>query len=526
MTHTRAFGKRNQGNEPGEQNKPQVNQHRARAFTIAGCIQTATTRVSLSYVRCRVPFPEAMRMLDRPLVFLDLETTGATAHHDRITEIGLVEVDRGRYIGEWSSLVNPQMRIPPNIQALTGINDAMVEQAPTFEALAPELHRRLADKVLVAHNARFDYGFLRNEFRRLGLDYAPRVLCTVKLSRRLYPQERRHNLDSLIERHNLSCDTRHRALADARVLWDFTQHIHHELDRNVINDVVEKLLRSPALPAGLAPDALQGLPDTPGVYIFYGDNDTVLYVGKSVNLRTRVMSHFSGDHSTSKDMHISRDIRRLDWIETAGDFGALIKEAQLVKRLSPLHNRRLRESKDTCTYHWNPADGPKIPALMHCADIEPGLLGDVYGIFRSKRAARDALKKIADEHGLCLIRLGLEKGKGACFAHQLRKCRGVCVGRESELNHAMRVSVALNKMRIAPWPYKGTILVREHSAMNRRTEVHVIDHWRYLGTHRSQMDLFDHYDTRHEAGFDADTYKLLRRALGKPGKSLEIIDKT
>ena len=259
------------------------------------------------------------RMLDRPLVFLDLETTGATAHVDRITEIGLVEVDRGNYVGEWSSLVNPQRRIPPPIQALTGINDAMVADAPTFEQLAPSLYRRLADKVLVAHNARFDYGFLRNEFRRLGYDYAPKVLCTVKLSRRLFPHERRHNLDSLIERHNLSCETRHRALADARVLWDFTQHIHHELDSDAIRSVVEDLLRAPAMPAGLAPDAMRGLPDTPGVYIFYGENDTVLYVGKSVNLRTRVMSHFSGDHTTSKDMHISRDIRRLEWVETAGD---------------------------------------------------------------------------------------------------------------------------------------------------------------------------------------------------------------
>ncbi|MGD2139543.1 MAG: exonuclease domain-containing protein [Burkholderiales bacterium] len=463
-------------------------------------------------------------MLDRPLVFLDLETTGATAWADRITEIGLVEVDRGRYVGEWSSLVNPQRRIPPAIQALTGINDAMVADAPTFEELAPDLFRRLSDKVLVAHNARFDYGFLRNEFRRLGFDYSPRVLCTVKLSRRLYPQERRHNLDSLIERHNLACDNRHRALADARVLWDFTQHIHHEHASTAIRQVVDELLQTPSLPAGLAPDAMKGMPDTSGVYIFYGENDSVLYVGKSVNLRTRVMSHFSGDHSISKDMHISRDIRRIEWIETAGEFSALIKEAQLVKRLAPLHNRRLRESKDSCTYHWNPADGPKVPILLNFAEIEPHQLGHIYGTFRSKRAARNALRSIADEYGLCLIGLGLEKGSGACFAHQLRKCRGACVGRESELNHAMRVSMALSKIRITPWPFKNRILVRERNPVTGLTESHMIDHWRYLGTYRSQMDLFDRYDTRHEASFDVDTYKLLVSALRKPSRHLEIID--
>ncbi len=463
-------------------------------------------------------------MLDRPLVFLDLETTGATAHVDRITEIGLVEVDCGRHAGEWSSLVNPQRRIPPSIQTLTGINDAMVAEAPTFDQLAPDLYDRLADKVLVAHNARFDYGFLRNEFRRLGYDYAPKVLCTVKLSRRLFPQERRHNLDSLIARHDLSCENRHRALDDARVLWDFTQHIHHKLDSSAIRAVVDELLRAPALPAGLPPDAMKGLPDTPGVYIFYGDNDAVLYVGKSVNLRTRVMSHFSGDHSTSKDMHISRDIRRIEWVETAGDFGALIKEAQLVKRLAPMHNRRLRESRDSCTYHWNPSDGPRIPMLVDLAAVEPSLLGHLYGTFRSRRAARQALTKIADEYGLCLIQLGLEKGKGPCFAHQLRKCRGACVGRESELNHAMRVSLALSKIRITPWPFKNRILVRERNPITGLTETHLIDHWRYLGGFRSQMDLFDQYDTRHEVAFDIDTYKLLVSALAKPARKLEIIE--
>jgi DNA polymerase III subunit epsilon len=159
-------------------------------------------------------------MLDRSLVFLDLETTGAAASVDRITEIGLIEVENGAYAREWSTLVNPQMDIPPFIEALTGISNAMVAGAPTFAAVAGELQARLNGKLLVAHNARFDYGFLRAEFGRLDTEFASDVVCTVKLSRKLFPGHARHNLDSLMERHKVACDARHRALGDARVLWD------------------------------------------------------------------------------------------------------------------------------------------------------------------------------------------------------------------------------------------------------------------------------------------------------------------
>lgn len=159
-------------------------------------------------------------MLDRPLVFIDLETTGSSASIDRITEIGLIEVERGQYVREWTTLVNPQMPIPPFIEALTGISDAMVADAPNFADIASELAARLAGRMIVAHNARFDYGFLRAEFARLATEYSSELICTVKLSRKLFPGHRRHNLDTLIARHEVTCEARHRALGDARVLWD------------------------------------------------------------------------------------------------------------------------------------------------------------------------------------------------------------------------------------------------------------------------------------------------------------------
>jgi DNA polymerase-3 subunit epsilon len=194
-------------------------------------------------------------MLPQPLIFLDVETTGIAAAHDRITEIGLVEVANGEFVGRWGQLVNPGKSIPPFIQTLTGISNEMVRDAPTFEQFAPELLRRLEGKILVAHNARFDYGFLKNEFGRLGMAYRSRVLCTAKLSRKLFPEHRRHNLDSLIERHGFSCNARHRALGDAEVLWQFLQKIYAEVDIALINAAVQAQMDSPGQPAGaLEPD--------------------------------------------------------------------------------------------------------------------------------------------------------------------------------------------------------------------------------------------------------------------------------
>lgn len=188
-------------------------------------------------------------MLRQPLIILDLETTGMLAAEERITEIGLVEADKGGFVDSWSQLVNPEKSIPPFIESITGISDAMVRHAPTFAELAPALYARLQGKLLVAHNARFDYGFLRSEFARVDLAYEARVLCTVKLSRKLYPEQRRHNLDSLIQRHDLRCSARHRALGDAEVLWQFLQKIQAELDAERISAALLAQLDAPTLPA-------------------------------------------------------------------------------------------------------------------------------------------------------------------------------------------------------------------------------------------------------------------------------------
>jgi DNA polymerase-3 subunit epsilon len=398
----------------------------------------------------------------------------------------------------------------------------MVALAPSFAEIASHLLARLEGKLLVAHNARFDYGFLRNEFRRAGMRYASRVLCTVKLSRRLFPGEARHNLDVLMERHGFACEARHRALGDARAVWLLIDRWRHEVAADAIAGAVEALVRAPAVPAGLPEGALDDIPEAPGVYLFYGENGAALYVGKSINLRQRVLAHFTGDHRDARDMKIAQQVKRVDWIETAGELGALIEESRQVKRLAPVYNRRLRRAAELCAWHWRAEQMLEPPRLVTASDLGQVRFDDLHGLFRSRSAALEALRELATAHQLCPIVLGLEKGKGPCFAHQLKRCRGACVGKESRAAHALRLGTALAQLRVRPWPFKGRIGVLETGAT--RGEIIVLDRWCYVGTARSEAELGELAGQHPPAAFDLDTYKILTRFFGRPRDDYRVIE--
>jgi DNA polymerase-3 subunit epsilon len=465
---------------------------------------------------------EPMRLFDAPLAIIDLETTGAHPSWDRVTEIAVLEVDRGEVTGQWSTLVNPETPIPGAIQAITGITNDMVAGAPRFAELASALHERLDGRVLVAHNARFDYGFLRQEFERAGIRFAARTLCTVKLSRRLYPEHPRHSLDTLIERHGLECRARHRALGDAEVLWQFLRLAAREHGADVLDAAAKQLAKQTTLPAYIERATVDAIPEAPGVYLFYGEGGVPLYIGKSVTMRSRVLAHFADDLRSSKEAQLAREVRAIDWQRTAGELGALLREAELVKRLAPVYNRRLRRAQGLCGFAFaNEAPGA-IPALelVEADALDAESVGSLRGMFRSRRAALEALRGLADEHRLCLQTLGFDKARGshgACFRHPLGRCAGVCAGRESASAHHARIAAALARLKSIAWPYHGPIGVPETDPERHRTEVHVVDRWCYLGTARSESEVAELLDGRSRLQFDLDQYRILARHLAKRG---------
>lgn len=455
-------------------------------------------------------------------VILDLETTGNTPLYDRITEIALIRFENGIETDRWETLVNPGTSIPPFISRLTGITNDLVRDAPTFEEVAPTLYSYLEGAVLAAHNVRFDHGFLKSEFRRLGAMLRQKVVCTVKLSRRLYPEHRSHGLDAIMRRHGLTTSARHRAMGDVELVVAYLELAKHELGEHRVLEAAASLLKGPTLPAGLEVTFLDEIPDGPGVYLFYGENDLPLYIGKSVTLKSRVMSHFSSDHASSKDMRIGQQVTRVEWIETAGELGALLLESKLIKERQPIHNRRLRSTRNL--YSLNLAAGlNQIPLVSVVTedDIDPELFEHLYGLFRSRKAAIEALRSIATQHGLCPRVIGVEGiqgARGACFAYQLKRCDGVCAGKESPELHYLRLKQALTSLRLKSWPYPGKIGIREFDEATQRSQLHIFENWRHLGTVEDEGALEDVLQTSSSVGsldFDADIYNLLQKSLKK-----------
>lgn len=458
-----------------------------------------------------------------PVAFVDVETTGGHPAYHRITEVAIVAARDGELEWRWSQLVNPGVSIPPSIQTLTGISNDMVADAPPFERIAAEVLERLRGRLFVAHNARFDYGFLRGELRRAGHRWQAPLACTVKLSRRLDPELPRHNLDTLIAHHGLSCEARHRALPDAEALWQVWQRWLVGKPRDEFDAAIAAVSQRPLLPPQLPADLADDLPEAPGVYRFYGaaqggSGEALIYVGKANNLRERVLSHFAGAHRDTKSRRLSEQTQRVEWTETAGELGALLLEARLVRELKPVYNRRLRGASEAWT--WVIPDGGAAPRLV---DLDADGLGedDAFGLYRTERQARTALTKLARDHKLCLKVLGLESGGGSCFGFQIGRCAGACAGQEPLPRHGLRAKLALAPLKLRSWPYRGAVGVHESTGFGL-TQVHVIDRWQYLGS-MLEGERFEPSFAR-DARFDTDAYRILVKHLTPKARNVRLLE--
>ena len=457
-----------------------------------------------------------------PLVFVDIETNGLNHIRGRVIEVAAIRVENGKVTDTFRSLIDPETELPFYITNLTGITTNDLKGAPTFDQVAEDLKAVMKDAIFVAHNVRFDYSFLKQEFGRLGLNFLPKQLCTVKLSRALYPHVKGHKLADIIARHNFSFAARHRAYDDAAVLWQFMQYIEKNFTPEQIELAIGKQLSQPSIPKSLQPEMVRNLPETAGVYIFEDADGRPLYVGKSINIKKRVMSHFGRDHAESKEFKIAQAIENITTHETAGELSALLLESKLVKELQPLYNRQLRRTaKLTLVKQTVGEDGYLSVALSEASQIDAGIAGQVLAVYPRRGKARDAVASLTKTHELCPKLMGLEKSAGSCFWYQLHKCRGACVGQEAAAMYNARLLTAFDRQRIQAWPYKGPILVEEKVPGSNNVTAIVVDQWCVLGELKQEEYCEPVLEAR-PRHFDLDTYKILQSFLASKIDRLRI----
>lgn len=447
-------------------------------------------------------------MFQQPAVFIDIETNGGNGDRGRITEIALIRVENGEITEEYSTLVNPGTAIPYWITKLTGITNEDVADAPYFDEVAGELYRILDGAIFVAHNVRFDFSFVKRQLEAVGYTFRPKLFCTVRMSRALYPEHKGHSLEKIIARHGIQTKDRHRAYADARAIYDFTQLAINQKGIDAFEASVALQMKTKTLPPNVDEAQFANLPQTPGIYIFEDAEGMPLYVGKSVNIRSRVMSHFANDTKIAKEMKLSLGSHSISFIETETEIEALLLESAKVKELQPIHNRLLRRTtKQAVLVRTDNEAGYASIAIENRALDEETELHTIYGVYTSRMKAKARLESLVKTFQLCPKLTGLETGKGACFRYHLGLCKGACVGKEPVELYNRRVEYALERSKIEAWPFKGelSVAISESKAL-------IIDQWVVKGYITALDDGSTHLE-RITNGFDMDTYKILRAYL-------------
>ncbi len=377
---------------------------------------------------------------------VDLETTGGMAKRDKITEVGIVILENNEVVDSYATLVNPGRSIPFQITRITGITDDMVADAPPFFEVAKKIVEMTDGAIFVAHNVRFDYGFLKAEFASLGYTFTRRQLCTVRLSRKAFPGLRSYALGNLIKHFDIEVHARHRALDDAKATTIILQKIlNQDYGEYTADQMVNDGVKASKLPQNITLERLHQLPETAGVYYFYNTYGTVVYVGKSINIKKRVMQHFS--KTTQKAERLQKIVHDLSFEDTGNELCALLLESHEIKALKPEVNKAQRTSKyPYFIYSWTDSKG-YINFDWKKSSIKTRKGKDILSHYGSKQSAMSHLAGIKQELTLCQSKSGLYQEEGSCFSHQTGTCYGACIEQESPSDYNSRAEEGIELLK-------------------------------------------------------------------------------
>jgi DNA polymerase-3 subunit epsilon len=396
---------------------------------------------------------------------LDIETTGGKYNEEGITEIAIYKFDGHQIVDQFCSLVNPERNIQPFVVNLTGINNQMLRNAPKFHEVAKRIIEITDDCTIVAHNAQFDNRILTTEFDRLGYPFEKNMLCTVELSKKLIPDLPSYSLGKLVRSLGIPITDRHRAQGDAKATVElFKLLLEKDIEKIIISDTIKKDPKRQLEPKLI--DIIESAPTTTGVYYMHRKNGKIIYVGKSKNIKKRLIQHFTNDNKKSKKIQL--EVVSVSYEETGNDLIAQLKESQEIKKLKPLFNHTLKRNIFQSQLYSYIDDNGYINLKIEKVSTEQEEEKNIITTFTNYQQAKSLLYKITDEFNLCQKLNHLEKTEGGCFNHGLKMCHGACIDLETPVDYNTRVQKFIDKSR---YEFEDMLLIdkgrsiQEHSVI-------------------------------------------------------------
>lgn len=383
-------------------------------------------------------------------VIVDIETTGGNPSQGGITEIAAILHDGDRVVDRFHSLIDPERMVPSFITGLTGIDNDMLEGAPTFSEIADELYDFLKGNVFVAHNVNFDYSFIREALKFSGIEYNAPKLCTVRLSRKAFPGFGSYSLGRICGHLSISIKDRHRAMGDADATAELFDLIMKR-SPDVIYQTLKKSNGESFLPPHISRERFLEIPESTGIYYFHDKNGQVIYVGKANDIRSRFKGHFS---SSSKDkMQLYNEIHDISWELTGNEFLAFLLESLEIKRLWPKFNKALKyNSWNWGLYQYEDGQGYiRFQIGKNSGNLKPILE------FESHSEGWKYLMDQVAVFNLCPKLAGIQKTAGACYDYQIQKCQGACCHQESPEEYNQKANDFLASIT----GQEGAVIIKE-----------------------------------------------------------------
>lgn len=444
---------------------------------------------------------------------VDIETTG-TIHDGKITEIAIIIHDGTKEVDRFTTLLNPQRAIDRYVVKLTGITDSMVADAPLFEEYAEKILEMTKDRVFVAHNVSFDYGFLKKEFGALNIEFKRETLDTIDICRRIIPGLPSYSLGKLCASLGIEMDSHHRALDDTAATATLFQKLFQKDPKTVLSRIKPDM-PDVRIPPNLPASELDKLPTTAGVYYFYDGDEQILYVGKSINLKKRVLSHFHPKEK-KKWAELWKAVHSVSYEETGSELVALLLESQEIKKLQPPINYSQKKVNFKYAIYESADDEGYIKLDIKRKKKE---LGEPLLEIRNYHEGKRLLLRQAKKHELCQCLMGLHRLNGRCFHYQIKNCRGSAMGFESADEYNQRVQKAKNSLGMT---IDNTLVIGNGRSAEEYSLVQIED-GKYVGygfIEKSEANQPLEYILEHvrKQNDTPDTRKIIRSYLSKNKK--------